>query len=232
MATRRGHNDMEKARVFIWGALISFLGSLPPGVMNVAGMEIGVRDGVRAALVFSAGVILIELLYVRLMLVGMEWVGRQVRLFRLFSWLSVFILLSMAVASAMAALRISTVGNALPAFSHHPLLFGLSLSAVNPLHILFWMGWSSVLLNKKILIPSGASYTIYIFGIGLGTLLGLGAYIYGGSFLIHLVSGRQQVFNWIAGVALLIAALLQLRNQVGFSESGIRTFGQEQKPVK
>ena len=61
---------------------ISFLGTLPLGTLNVAAMQISVSDGIRPALYFSLGALLVEIIYVRISLVAMDWVQRQQRLFR------------------------------------------------------------------------------------------------------------------------------------------------------
>jgi diacylglycerol kinase family enzyme len=40
-------------KIFLTGMLISFLGSLPLGTLNVAAMQIGITDGYTAAILFS-----------------------------------------------------------------------------------------------------------------------------------------------------------------------------------
>lgn len=205
---------MGKEKIFFWGMLISFLGSLPPGTINVSAAQLAVRDGESAALIFSAGAMLIEILYVRSMLIGMEWISKQYKLFRVFSWITVLLLFSMAVASIIAAVKMARFGNALPSFSGYHFLFGVSLSVVNPLHIIFWMGWTSILFDKRILVASQVSYNVYVAGIGIGTMLGLTSFIYGGNYLTTILRDRQQVLNWFVGVILLITALIQLRKIV------------------
>src|SRR5258706_9478083 len=98
---------VEKLKIFFWGMLISFLGSLPLGTINVAATQLAARDGERAALIFSTGAMLIEILYVRLMLVGVEWISKHYKLFRVFSWITVLLLFSMAVASIIAAMKMA-----------------------------------------------------------------------------------------------------------------------------
>ena len=61
--------------------LISFLGSLPLGTLNVAAMQISITDGIIQALQFSLGSLLAEVIYVRLSLVAMDWVRKKEFLF-------------------------------------------------------------------------------------------------------------------------------------------------------
>ena len=65
------------AKIFITGMLISFLGSLPLGTLNVAAMQIAITEGYTKAILFSLGSLLVEMVYVRLSLVGMDWIRKQ-----------------------------------------------------------------------------------------------------------------------------------------------------------
>ena len=69
-------------KIFITGMLISFLGSLPLGTLNVAAMQISITDGYTQAILFSLGSLFIEMIYVRVSLVGMDWIRKQERIFR------------------------------------------------------------------------------------------------------------------------------------------------------
>ncbi len=67
---------MQLVRVFYWGMIISFLGSLPMGTLNILAMKIGVEEGIRNAIYFSFGSLLTEMIYVRLSLVGVNWIRK------------------------------------------------------------------------------------------------------------------------------------------------------------
>ncbi|WP_315815821.1 hypothetical protein [Paraflavitalea speifideaquila] len=68
---------MKLLRIFITGLFISFLGTLPLGTLNVAAMQLSVTDGLRPAFYFALGALLVEMVYVRLSLVAMDWVRKQ-----------------------------------------------------------------------------------------------------------------------------------------------------------
>src|SRR5687768_6112569 len=79
-------------KVFLVGMLVSFLGSLPLGTLNIAAMQISVSEGIVAALLFSLGSLLAEIIYVRLSLVAMDWIRRQERIFKILEWVTLVIL--------------------------------------------------------------------------------------------------------------------------------------------
>src|SRR6218665_888015 len=63
-------------RIFCWGLVISFLGSLPLGTLNIAAMQIGIQESLKDAIYFSFGSLLVEMIYVRISLVGIDWVRK------------------------------------------------------------------------------------------------------------------------------------------------------------
>src|SRR6476620_7582685 len=94
-------------RVFFTGLLISFLGSLPLGTLNIAAMQIAISDGYRPAILFSLGSLTAEMVYVRLSLIAMDWVTKQKKLFRILEWVTLVIVVALAVSSFYAALHSS-----------------------------------------------------------------------------------------------------------------------------
>ena len=157
-------------KIFFTGMLVSFLGSLPLGTLNVAAMQISVTDGVQSAMLFSLGSLIAEIIYVRLSLVAMDWVRKQEKLFKILEWVTLAIVLALAISSFYAAAHPTENKNAILSKSAlPPIILGLVMSAVNPVQIPFWFGWSTVLFTKKILQPVNAQYNSYIVGIGLGT---------------------------------------------------------------
>jgi threonine/homoserine/homoserine lactone efflux protein len=201
-------------RIFITGMFISFLGSLPLGTLNVAAMQIAIYKGIAAGLWFSSGSLTVEIVYVRLSLVAMDWVRKQRRLFRILEWVTLGIIVLLAISSFRAAAHTSVHSvPAAPAYldnTLHPYLLGLLMSAVNPVQIPFWFGWSTVLFTKKILLPRNDHYNIYIAGIGLGTLFGNFVFVFGGHAIAGSISGNQHILNWIIGGIFTITALIQM----------------------
>lgn len=203
---------MQLARVFFWGMMVSFLGSLPLGTLNVLAMKISVEEGIKNAIYFSLGSLLTEMIYVRISLVGINWIRKQKKLFQWLEWITLFIVVALAVGSFMTAMKHHTSGqpveNNLP--DMHRLLLGISLSAISPMQIPFWFGWSTVLFTKKILQPNNSNYNLYIVGIGLGTLLGNSVFIFGGKWMVEKMNANQNILNYVIGGIFTLTAIIQL----------------------
>ncbi len=191
--------------------MISFLGSLPLGTLNVAAMQIGIQESIADAMYFSFGSLLVEMIYVRISLVGIDWVRKQAKLMRAMEWITLGIVLALATGSFIAA---ATDGgetkNVLLNNNMHRFLLGMFMCAINPVQIPFWFGWSTVLFTKKILEPKPGQYNSYIIGIGIGTLLGNGVFIFGGKWMVQRIANSQQYLNWVIGGIFALTALIQL----------------------
>jgi threonine/homoserine/homoserine lactone efflux protein len=198
------------ARIFFIGMLISFLGSLPLGTLNIAAMQISISDSAIQALQFSLGSLLAEMIYVRLSLVAMDWVRKRQLFFRLLEWITLAIVLILAASSFYAAMSPSVKENVVLSSPLPKILLGFSMSAVSPAQIPFWFGWSTVLLTKKILLPLNKHYNIYIVGIGLGTLIGNCVFIFGGRIVAGKLQNSDQVLSWVIGAIFLITAIIQI----------------------
>ncbi|MEN9548713.1 MAG: hypothetical protein RIR12_1304 [Bacteroidota bacterium] len=197
-------------KIFFTGMLVSFLGSLPLGTLNIAAMQISIAEGVKAALLFSAGSLLAEIVYVRISLVAMDWVRKQERIFKILEWVTLIIVVALAAASFYAALHPSQQSNVILDSKLNKFILGFTMSAVNPVQIPFWFGWSTVLFAKKILQPRNDHYNSYIIGIGLGTFLGNLLFIYGGKLIGNKIHNNQDVLNWVIGSIFAITAIIQI----------------------
>jgi threonine/homoserine/homoserine lactone efflux protein len=197
-------------RILFTGLLISFLGSLPLGTLNIAVMQISISDGLRPAFYFALGALIAEVVYVRLSLIAMDWVRRQKVLFRALEWVTLLIVLALAASSFYTALHPQVSKNVILSSTLHRFWLGLIMSALNPVQIPFWFGWSTVLFTKGILKPDNTQYNIYIAGISLGTILGNCVFIFGGRIIADKLTNNQNILNWIIGGIFLLTAIIQI----------------------
>ncbi len=201
---------LKLLRISLTGLLISFLGSLPLGTLNVAIMQISISDGLLPAFYFGMGSLISEVAYVRLSLMAMDWVRKQKKVFRYLEWVTLAIVLALAVSSFYAALHPQVKKNIILSSTLHRFWLGLLMSAVNPVQIPFWFGWSTVLFTKGILEPKAIQYNAYISGIGVGTLLGNCVFVFGGLLLAEKLNNNQNILNWIIGGIFLVTAIVQV----------------------
>jgi threonine/homoserine/homoserine lactone efflux protein len=140
---------------------------------------------------------------------------RNHRIFQLLELFTTALILALAAGSFIAAYKTTGFNGSIPiGKSLDPFWTGVILSATNPLHIPFWLGWSTVLLNKKILLPNANHYNWYITGIAIGTILGFMVFIYGGNYMVGQITRHQNILNLAIGSVLLLTAIIQLKKIV------------------
>ncbi len=129
---------MKLAKVFLAGLVISFIGSLPLGTLNVAAFQLSISSGTRTAMWFALGCVLVEIGYVRLSLVAMQWVSKNQKVIKWMSIVAFLITASLALISFLAAGQDSPNAERITITETiNPFLIGLLMSAINPAQIPF-----------------------------------------------------------------------------------------------
>ena len=201
---------MRYLNIFFWGMMISFLGTLPMSNLNITAMQISLQESVPNAMYYSLGTLVAEMIIVRIAIEGIDWVRHKKKMFKIFEWVTFFIIVAFAIGSFVAAAKAYEAKNVLLSNNMNRFILGLLMSVLTPNHIPFWFGWSTVLFSRNILKAGNAYYNVYIVAIGLGTFLANCIYIYGGEFIISKISTNQHVLNYILGFVFAITALAQL----------------------
>lgn len=193
------------------GFLISFSGSLPPGVVTLCVLQISAAEGPSAGLHFSIGGLLVEMLFVWSTLSGLEWLSRQQRFFAALQWFSLLVMLVLAAGAGWTVLgpRTEQQHTLFELGGAHPLWNGALLRLLTPTMIPFWLGWNAVLLGQQALLPTKKDFRRYVLGIGLGT--------FGAHLVIVIFSQTAQTFltnlqtiiNWLVFIALSVICLIK-----------------------
>lgn len=187
---------------------ISLIGSLPLGNLNITAMYIAAKKGIRAAGYFAFGVVLIEIMYLRISLVFVSWIIAHKNLFDILQWAVLLLLILLAINSFFAGEKKKENTSALE--KTNPLLLGVFLSAVNPLQIPFWAGWAVYLITSKMLIAENLYYNVFSISAGIGTFLALFVFIICGARLSGYIKANTVRINFLMGMLFLILAVYQV----------------------
>ena len=192
------------------GLLISFLGSLPLGTLNITAMQLAIQENIRRALSYAVGVAIVELIYVRLSLKGIDWILANQRIFYYMEWATVVLFLILGLSSLVAARKKS--GTQKPIQLNNQMnrfWLGVSMSAINPVQIPFWFLWSGYLFSTKLLQSDSLHFNVYTFGIAVGTVSGLLLFIFGGRWLVNRINASQRIINLLVAIVFLLSAAIQ-----------------------
>lgn len=192
------------------GLSISFAGTLPLGNLNVTAMHIAAKETYKNALLFASGVVIIEMLYLRIALEAMGWVISHHYLFRSLQWIAVIFLLILALGSFIGlAKKNQRPRNIIIDNKINRFMLGLMMSAVNPMQFPFWAGWSAYLLSREWLEGNSLAFNIFTLSAGAGTVIALLLFITTGKKLSAFMERHQKGTQAVLGVLFLIMALYQ-----------------------
>lgn len=197
-------------RVFWSGAVISFTGSLPPGITNIAATQIAISQGVWPALLFSVGSALAEAIYVRIALKAISWLRKNEKVMRAMEVITIVVLLLLAFASFKAALSNGRGKNFFIESSLPPIILGFIISMVSPKQVIFWFGVTTMMYESGKLESTTGFHNTFNFGVIAGTLLANILYIFGGYYFADFIKKYEPAMNGAVGVIFLILAIVRL----------------------
>jgi threonine/homoserine/homoserine lactone efflux protein len=180
-------------RVGLAGWVVSFLGTLPVGTLTITAFRMAAAQRWPDALWFTAGVVLVELLVVRLALAGNRWVNLRHPWFAYLLGPAVLLLCWLAFDSFRSANTLPVAGAPLHTLGlgGSPVLLGMLMSALNPMHLPFWLGWNAVLTARNTLYRQAGMYFFYLLGVGLGSVAGFAVYV----VLGHAAAGEYAIYH-------------------------------------
>lgn len=191
-------------QVFLAGLIFSFLGSIPPGTMNLAILQLGLEHKIKIALRFSIAVAIIEYPYAWIAVAFENWVTSSPVIIENFQLITAIVMTVIGVFTIWSARKPSDFS---VKFNQSGFRRGLVLSLLNPMAIPFWIGITAYLkaqgwidLSETTLLHS------YIFGTSVGVLLLLILFTFLAKRLSHYVSDNK-VVKFVPGVTLLVLGL-------------------------
>jgi threonine/homoserine/homoserine lactone efflux protein len=193
------------------GLMLSFLGQLPVGIISITATQIAVQENFRNAWKYSFGVALIEMLYLRLVLCGVQWIMHKSVFYSIFNLITVVFFVVLGIAGFISAGKQDQNKKALLLnYRMDRFLLGLTLSAINPAQIPFWIIWTGYFLNLQWLKPGFEYFNLFTLGSGCGTIFGLAVYIYGGNWLVTRMKAGNRSLNRLMSLVFFVAAIVQL----------------------
>lgn len=206
---------IELIKAFLVGSFVSFLGQLPLGNMNLTATQLSVQESYRSAWTYGIGIVIVEVIYLRLALTGMDWVVEHKQLFAVMGWLTVVVFVVLGIlAFVMAHKQTGAKKGLLLNNKMNRFLLGIVVSGINPAQIPFWFLWSTQLINSKVLLPTTSQFNIFTAGAGFGSLAGLALYIHGGKWVLTKMKTSNRALNIFMGIVFILAGLFQLYNML------------------
>jgi threonine/homoserine/homoserine lactone efflux protein len=187
-------------QVFLIGVVFSFLGSIPPGTLNICVLQLGLEKKIRAALRFALAVAIVEYPYTWIGVQFEYWITSSPAVVENFELLTAVVMTGMGVLNIWSAQKPTEFTNR---FNESGFRRGIVLSILNPMAIPFWIGITAYLKAQGwIDLSNTAKLHLYIFGTSVGAMVLLTLYTYLAHRLSRFVT-RSKVVKLLPGITLL-----------------------------
>ncbi|MCU0382794.1 MAG: LysE family translocator [Cyclobacteriaceae bacterium] len=199
---------MSIAIVFLIGFGFSFIGSLPPGSINMSAIQLGLENKFRTAVYFSLAASVMEYPYAWIAVGFGEFITSNPQVAQQLKWIGAVVMLVLGfinIREVQKARESATVNTKNYGFSK-----GLVLSILNPMAMPYWLGVTTGLKTSGFLkLPDQLSVHAYLVGIVCGTftLLILAARL--SAWLGHRLH-RHKVIQYIPGTVLIVLGIYSL----------------------
>lgn len=165
---------MRKIKNISIGFLVSFIGSIPLGYLNLVGLEIYSKSGLHNLVFFLFGVIFVETFVIYFTLLFARQLITNKKLMKVIDFFAVGFMFVLAYLFYFNFNSTTTLNNSLSKYlMYSPFIIGVVLNCFNFLQLPFWTSWNLYLLNGKYITVERKLKYYYIAGTLIGVFLGM-----------------------------------------------------------
>ncbi len=188
-------------QVFIIGTIISFIGSIPPGTLNLAVLQLGMEHKIKAAIRFALAVSIIEYPYAWIAVVFESWITSSPVIVDNFQLITAIVMLLIGGFSVWSARKPSEFS---VKFNESGFRRGLILSILNPMAIPFWIAYTAFLKSQG-WIELSTSWRVhsYVLGTSVGVMILLTLFTFLAKRLSSYVKDNR-IVKLVPGLTLLV----------------------------
>jgi len=195
---------MMLLQVFLIGLVFSFIGSIPPGTLNLAVLQLGMEYKIKTALRFSLAVAIIEYPYAWIAVVFEDWVTSSPLIIDNFQLITAVVMTVLGGFTLWSARKPSEFS---VRFNESGFRRGIVLSILNPMAIPFWIGITAYLKAQNwIDLSSQTLLHSYVFGTSVGVMILLILFTFLAKKLAPYVKDHRFV-KFVPGLTLLVLGI-------------------------
>jgi threonine/homoserine/homoserine lactone efflux protein len=195
---------MNYLYVFFLGFIFSFIGSIPPGTLNVSILQMALQGKTAIATRFALAVAIIEYPYAWIGVQFEYWLTSSPMVVSNFQLIAAIVMTSIGIFNLIPSKPNSGVTSK---FNESGFRRGLLLSVLNPMAIPYWMGFTAYMKAEGwINLSSTGLLHSYVFGTSVGAMALLSLVIFYAKKLSPYVQGSKWI-KIIPGLVLLSLGL-------------------------
>ena len=199
---------------FFIGFVVSFLGSLPIGTVNLAVIQTTVNSNFKSGFYFSLGAAIIELIYIAFAIKLIAYIYQN-KVTHANTTTDLDLIIQLISIPVFFVLAILYLRKGEP--DHHvevrkgkSFYSGLLIGIVNPLQIPFWIAYGTYLLTNDWIKNDATLINVFIGGISVGTLFVLTLIAFVSKKLVSLFELKTTLVNRFIAAVLIVLAIYQI----------------------
>ncbi|MEO1254697.1 MAG: LysE family transporter [Bacteroidota bacterium] len=179
--------------------IVSYIGSIPPGTINVSVMQLSIQRKHRAAIFLAFAASAVEFIYAGITVQFHIFLNTNETIADYFRIITSIALIGLGLWNIFSKASASSIGNDSPKVTgRHGFFRGVMLGILNPMTIPFWLAITTYLENDGWVRVIDLGFWMYLIGLSTGTfclLLTVDALgkrfskIANNPFLVHKVPG-------------------------------------------
>jgi threonine/homoserine/homoserine lactone efflux protein len=194
-------------QVFVIGLVASFIGSIPPGTLNIMVLQMGLENKLRIALRFILAVAIIEYPYAWIAVEFEHLITSSPIVQQNFKLLAAVVMLALGILGLWSLRKPSPLTVKLQESGFRK---GLVLSILNPQAIPWWIGMTAYLKSQGwIVLDTGWRLHSYVLGTSLGVLLLLLLLAFMAQKLASIIK-HNRVVALLPSIILIVLGLIAL----------------------
>ncbi len=197
---------------FIVGFTMAFIGLMSPGLLTMTTLNTAIDRGAKNAVKFAFGAIIPIFIQAHLALLGANYIKAHPQIITSFSKIAVIVFFILALIF-FKQFRQRKLVIKTPRFNiNNSFLYGLFISAINPLAIPFYFTYSTLLELKAWLKIEEPYISAFVVGAVLGAFAILNIYAKNAPKLLGKLQFIARNFKLILALIMLALSLLSLFN--------------------
>lgn len=202
---------MQNIKNIFIGFLVSFIGSIPLGYLNVVGYDVFKKFGINETIFYLLGVISIEFFVINFTLLFANQLIANQKLLKFIEGFSVVFMFVLAFIFYTSASSETTNPSVLERYvKYSPFVVGLILSSLNFIQVPFWTSWNLYLLNGNYIEISKSRKYFYVFGTVFGTFSGMLVLIFSLNYLtLEFEFFKLFLFQFIIPIVFVALGIFQ-----------------------
>jgi len=169
---------MKEIKNFSIGFLVSFIGSIPVGYLNLIGLEIYSKSGFNNLIFFLFGIIFVEFFIIYFTLVSARHLLNNKKIMKIIDFFNIGFMFVLAYLFFLNANQKEDLNSNFIQYMMYPsFVIGVILNCINFMQLPFWTTWNLYLINEKYIITEGTLKYYYIAGTLIGIFSGMLSFI-------------------------------------------------------